>query len=87
MKKRDELLREDSCLNRSADDEPLFVLCGRDRFAAAAVIEWARRRIRAGVSKRTELRIIDALKVAREMEDYYLSLNPPPKQVPQEDAD
>lgn len=44
MIKRDEvaaLAAGEGCLARSQDDEPVFILCGRDLFAARLVREWA----------------------------------------------
>jgi hypothetical protein len=41
MTKADELSNPQSCLNRSADDEPLFVICGRDQLSSDAVRDWA----------------------------------------------
>lgn len=44
MLKRDELealAKGEGCLARSADDEPIFILCGRDVLAAARIREWA----------------------------------------------
>lgn len=42
MLKRDELTNPESCLNRAADDEPLFVLRANDENAAPSVAAWAR---------------------------------------------
>lgn len=42
MLKRDELATQTSCLNRAADDEPIFVLRANDENAAPAVAAWAR---------------------------------------------
>ena len=42
MLKRDELSNPNSCLNRAADDEPVFVLRANDENAAPAVAAWAR---------------------------------------------
>ncbi len=36
-----ELTTPTSCLNKSADDEPLFVLTGRDAIAPMVVRQWA----------------------------------------------
>lgn len=36
-----ELAVGNGCLGRSQADEPVFVLCARDRFAAQAVRRWA----------------------------------------------
>lgn len=44
MTKREELeraARGEGCLGRSQDDEPVFVLVARDRYAAQTVREWA----------------------------------------------
>lgn len=37
-------------LGRSQDDEPIFVLCARDRAAAAAVLMWAELATEQGAS-------------------------------------
>jgi hypothetical protein len=42
MLKRDELATQTSCLNRAADDEPVFVLRANDENAPAIVCTWAR---------------------------------------------
>ena len=42
MLKRDELNEPTSCLNRSGDTEPLFVLRANDENAPASVAAWAR---------------------------------------------
>jgi len=39
--KREELSNPNSCINKSDDGEPLFVLCARDKHAPAAVRKWA----------------------------------------------
>lgn len=44
MTKREELeaaLRGEGCIGRSQDDEPIFTLVARDRFASRAVRDWA----------------------------------------------
>lgn len=40
----EQALMGEGCLGRSADDEPVFVLCARDPQAADLVREWAKRR-------------------------------------------
>ena len=35
------LARGEGCIGRSQDDEPVFVLCARDRYAASTVRKWA----------------------------------------------
>lgn len=42
MLKRDEISDPKSCINRAADDEPVFVLRANDENAAPAVAAWAR---------------------------------------------
>jgi len=39
--KRDEINDPTSCLNRAADDEPIFVLRAKDKLAAKLVRDWA----------------------------------------------
>jgi hypothetical protein len=48
MIKRDELNDPNSCLNRAADDEWLFVLRAHDVAAPATIEEWCRIRIEMG---------------------------------------
>ena len=43
MDKRDELSDSNSCLNRAAPDEPVFVLRANDELAPDLVREWAHR--------------------------------------------
>lgn len=39
--KRDEIANPNSCLNKAADDEPVFVLRGQDMCAPQHVRDWA----------------------------------------------
>lgn len=48
MKKRDEIEQPNSCLNKAAEDEPVFVLRAKDPIAPAAVEEWARQAQQTG---------------------------------------
>lgn len=41
MEKRFELNNPESCLNRAAHDEPVFVLRAKDPIAAMAIRHWA----------------------------------------------
>lgn len=50
MATKKELL-ESGCLQNSAGDEPLFLLCGRDRIAPGLVKEWAKKATALGVKK------------------------------------
>ena len=42
MLKRDELTNPKSCLNKAADDEPVFVLRAQDFTAPIVIREWLR---------------------------------------------
>lgn len=41
MKKHEEIFNQNSCLNKAADDEPIFVLRANDPCAPLAVHNWA----------------------------------------------
>lgn len=41
MLKREEIETPTSCLNKSQDDEPIFVLCARDKLAPEVIRKWA----------------------------------------------
>lgn len=41
MLKKDEITNPNSCLNRAAMEEPIFVLRAQDVFAASVIREWA----------------------------------------------
>lgn len=60
MRKRDELNDPKSRLNMAADNEPLFVLLGRDPAACVAVQHWIWARIRLGLNKSTDAKILGA---------------------------
>ena len=47
--KRYELADPNSCLNRAADDEPIFVLRAKDPLAAKSVEDWAARAVLSGL--------------------------------------
>ena len=50
MTKADERDNPDSTWNRTADDEPIFILCARDVCAPLTVLDWVERASRAGVA-------------------------------------
>lgn len=68
MKKRDELADPKSCLNRAQDDEPIFVLLGRDPAAAETIRYWARRRVELGQNQWSDPKIVEAIEAAANME-------------------
>lgn len=75
MKKADELSNPDSCLNRAADDEPLFVLKATDALAPTLVREWVARYIHDKVRNksfgpREVAKADEAFTVAEQMEDW-----------------
>lgn len=69
MIKQLELSDPSSCLNRSQDDEPLFVLCARDQFAPFVVAEWMTRARKAGVNPE---KLEEADRLAKSMLDWQL---------------
>lgn len=48
------------CLGNAEDDEPVFILLGRDRAAADTVRYWAQRRIELGLNSARDEQIIEA---------------------------
>ncbi len=60
MQKHRELADPNSCLNKAADDEWLFVLLGRDDAAWVAVRAWIEERIRSGKNRRDDPKIQEA---------------------------
>lgn len=61
------------CLGRSADDEPVFILVGRDRLAASIVRTWAHQfwnaRVNAGtLDARAQSKYDEALALATRMD-------------------
>jgi hypothetical protein len=69
VRKRDELTRLNSCMNRAKDDELTFVLLGRDVAAPDTIRAWVRKRIQLGKNKTTDQQIVEALHTAQLMED------------------
>ena len=60
MIKRDELALPDSCLNKAADDEPVFVIRAKDAVAMATVMAWSNFRIVNGMNKPDDAKIQEA---------------------------
>ncbi len=61
MRKIDELLDPNSCLNRAKPAEWIFVLLERDSAAADTVRHWCERRILLKKNVRTDPQIVEAL--------------------------
>lgn len=51
MTKREELSNPESCLNKAADDEPIFVLRAKDMLSPLAIEAWAEAAEDYGVPK------------------------------------
>lgn len=66
MLKRDELAIPTSCLNKAADDEPVFVLRAKDVCAAIIVECWAH--CASGIHEPE--RVAEALALAQAMRDW-----------------
>lgn len=71
MLKHEELTNPQSCMNRAKDDEPTFVLLGRDVAAPATIRQWVHGRIFIyGKNVRDDPQIKEALECAEKMERY-----------------
>lgn len=65
-----ELAEGTGCLGRSQEDEPVFILCARDKAAASTVVVWAQEASRLGAS---EQKIGEALSVAEAMDRWRIA--------------
>jgi hypothetical protein len=70
MIKRKEVSDPTSCLNRATDDEPVFVLLGRDVSAPTTIKYWIADRISQGKNVRSDPEIRDAELMADYMEGW-----------------
>lgn len=70
MIKSEELKDPKSCLNRARDDEPVFVLLGRDPAAGTIVRRWCHERITLGKNYSDDRQITDALLFSDKMDRY-----------------
>lgn len=70
MLKHLELKDPKSCLNKAKDDEPLFVLLGRDPAAPLAIASWINHRIEFGKNHPGDDQITEAIDLMKKMEDY-----------------
>jgi hypothetical protein len=68
MLKKDEIANQSSCLNRSSEEEPVFVLRGADVTAPNIIREWVKQRIGWGRNKPEDSQIVEALALAIQME-------------------
>lgn len=65
--KKEELLNPQSCLNKAADHEPVFVLRAKDPLAANAVRDWADSAERHGLHPE---KTAEARELANHMDDW-----------------
>lgn len=68
MRKLDELTIHDSCFSRARASELIFVLLARDVAAPATIRFWVDERLRLGKNKPDDPQIIEAVKLANQME-------------------
>jgi hypothetical protein len=74
--KRDELINPEGCLNRAANDEPIFVLRANDELAASVVRVWAQYYYARKVALHGDLttkqrkKYDEALQLAQQMDDW-----------------
>lgn len=69
MRKKDELSKEASCMQRAHAEEMVFVLLSRDPAAPATIRAWIAERIRLGKNSEADDTIVDAAECARVMEE------------------
>ena len=70
MIKRDELSDPTSCLNRAAEDEPVFVLKATDICAPDTILFWILSRLTAGRNQESDSQIKEAQTLASDMVKY-----------------
>jgi hypothetical protein len=68
MLKHYELSDPNSCFNRAADDELVFVLLERDVASPHAIREWGLERVLRGKNHPDDAQIVEALQLAEKME-------------------
>jgi hypothetical protein len=66
--KAEELANPNGCLNKAADDEPIFVLRGQDLHADFGVDQWAT--AAALMLGDYHWKVIEARQIAQQMRDY-----------------
>lgn len=67
VRKANEIKTPNSCLNRAADDEPIFVLRAHDSCAPFAIFAWAGARVKNGKNETDDPEIQEAIQLATEM--------------------
>jgi hypothetical protein len=74
--KSEELTNPSSCLNKAKDDEPMFVLLGRDPDAADTVRDWIGRRLASGMNTIGDGQLAEALTFSEVMRAYQPKRSP-----------
>lgn len=74
MLKKDEIATPDSCLNKAKDDEPIFVLRGKDPAAPATLAKWINRRVELGLNDYGDRKTLEAANLMAEMQQYQAKL-------------
>lgn len=67
MIKSKELASPNSCLNKAADDEMMFVLRAKDPAAPAAILAWIAMRVILGLNKVDDPKLVEAADTGNEM--------------------
>jgi hypothetical protein len=68
MTRRENLADPNSCFNKAADDELIFVLREKDPDAPGTIRDWVKRRLARGKNKASDAKIVEALNLAHKME-------------------
>jgi len=68
MRKKDEISKEHTCMQRAHPNEMVFVLLSRDAAAPVAIRAWVTERLRLGKNTETDPQIAEALACASVME-------------------
>lgn len=71
MMKKDEITNPNSCLNKAAPDEMIFVLRARDECAADTIRYWVALRLIKDKNMPSDIKIREALDIANAMEKQY----------------
>ena len=70
-----ELSDPNSCMSRAKDDEPTFVLIGRDEIAPSVIRYWCAQRVMSRKNRPDDPQIVEALNLASSMVEYRASKN------------
>lgn len=76
MTKQENIYRQDSCWNKARDDEPIFIILGRDRASLVAIDAWCNERIKLGLNHRDDPQTIEAMQCAIAMMHYRERIKP-----------